>query len=317
MQTRTEPIGPLETTLFSEGQTANAGEQRNIKVLLHRHCPGILPLIKEIIETSEIRYCAGSRKESFLWQHTVHVASMAMLIACKEDLDPLIPVITALFHDCGKFQNGKYHEGVKPEEEIGAETARKLLSQVDFPEPEIQKVEQSLLALYNDHLEGNIHTRIVSDADYLVKVGYMGFANFFERSALRGMVVRNSILKTLTKELTYAASLESHMFTRAGRELAQKKSEITISLFRNYLEELRHTGISDYEIRKETLPWERPGRDAIPVFLVLPRFCKHCSNPMAVSFEQRTGIKREQLVVKITCSVCDQNTGYDFSFCLP
>lgn len=317
MQTRSEPIEPLGKTVFSTGHTANASEQQNIKVLLHRHCPGILPLVKETIETSEIRYCAGARKESFLWQHTVHVASMAMLISCKEKVDPLIPVITALFHDCGKFQNGKYHEGETPEEEIGAQAAGKLLSQVGFPESEIHKVEQSLLALHNDHLEGDIHTRIVSDADYLVKVGYMGFANFFERSALRGMVIRNSILKTLTKELTYAASLESHMFTRAGSELAKKKSKVTISLFRNYLEELRHTGISDYEIRKEILPWEKQGKGAIPVVLVLPRFCKYCSNPMAVSFEQRTGIRREQLVVKISCSVCDQDTGYDFSFCLP
>ena len=290
------------------------GEPGNIHALLRRHCPGLIPAVREVIESSEFQYCGGSREESFLWQHTVYVASMAMGLARRENVDPLLPVITALFHDCGKFENGKFHAGKQPEEVLSAEISQVLMRDAGFPAEDRRRVRESLLALHSHKEKGDINTCIVSDADFLIKSGYMGFANFFEKSVLRGMAIRNSILKVMSKELTYAASLETRMFTRSGKNMARKKSATTVSLFRNYLEELRITGVSDYEIRRQTLNW---GRGTIRLILVLPRFCDHCWNPMAVGFDRKDGLKRDRLVVNIDCPVCSRNSGYDFSFCPP
>ena len=315
----TERIMATAGGTYSQGHTMGTaiGEKKNIKELLRHRCPGLMEAVQEVIETSEFQYCGGFRKESFLWQHTVYVASMAMKLSYRENVDPLFPVVTALFHDCGKFENGKYHEGEKPEEEAGAEIARKLLHNAGFSRQEIEQVQESLLALYNENKVDNVNTRIVHDADFLIKFGHMGFANFFEKSVLRGMVIRNSILKSMSKELTYAASLETNMFTQAGKKIARKKSGVTISLFRNYLEELRETGISDYEIREMEVNCCKGPDDIIPLILVLPRFCEMCSNPLTIGFDREKGIKCERLIVNIKCTVCSQNNGYDFSFCLP
>ncbi len=310
---------PVSGNLHSHGYSAvkPMEQKRNIYELFNDRYPGLIGDIKEVIEDSEFKYCKGSRSESFLWQHTVYVASMAMKIAYAEGLDPVLPVVTALFHDCGKFENGKYHEGEKPEEEAGAEIASRLLEKAGFSELDQYLVRESLLALYNENKVDNINTRIVHDSDFLIKFGHMGFANFFEKSVLRGMVIRNSILKAMSKELTYAASLESNMFTPTGKKMARKKAAITVSLFRNYLEELRETAISDYEIKEMEINCCKGPDDIIPLILVLPRFCEHCYGPLAISFEREKGIKCERLIVNIHCSRCHENTGYDFSFCLP
>ena len=310
---------PVSGDLLSHGYSTVKlmDQKRNIYELFHDRYPGLINDIKKVIEDSEFKYCRGSRNESFLWQHTVYVSSMAMKIAYAECIDPVLPVVTALFHDCGKFENGKYHEGEKPEEEAGAEIASRLLQKAGFPGADRHMVRESLLALYNEDKVDNINTRIVHDSDFLIKFGHMGFANFFEKSVLRGMVIRNSILKAMSKELTYAASLEANMFTPTGKEMARKKAAVTVSLFRNYLEELRDTGISDYEIKEMEINCCKGPDDIIPLILVLPRFCESCYSPLGISFEREKGIKCERLIVNINCSRCHENSGYDFSFCLP
>jgi HD superfamily phosphodiesterase len=308
-----EKIIPLEAPPL--GRTIGTGEKKHIRELLHHRSPALIREIRRVIEKSELQYCGGFRKESFLWQHTVYVASMAMKLSYQEGVDPIFPVVTALFHDCGKFENGKYHDGEKPEEEIGAQIAQNVMAENGFDPEEIDQVQRGLLALYNEDKEAGITTRIVHDADSLIKFGHMGFGNFFERSVLRGMVIRNSILRTMSKELTYAASLKTHMLTRAGKKMAEKKSSVTISLFRNYLEELRTTGISDYEIRKMDVTWSKGAN--IPLILVLPSSCDLCWNPLSVGLGRKKGIKRDRLTVNIDCPVCSQNSGYDFSFCPP
>lgn len=315
----TGKITPAAPEIYPREQAigVTTGEYKTVRALLHNRCPGLMRAARQVIEASEFRYCRDSREESFLWQHTVYVAAMAMTLSYREGVDPLFPVVTALFHDCGKFENGKFHAGKTPEEEAGAQIARKLLDRHGFSREEALGVRNSILALHNSNRRGDINTRIVSDADFLVKFGHMGFANFFEKSVLRGMVIRNSILRTLSKELTYAAALETKMYTRAGKEMARKKSGISISLFRNYLEELRTTRISDYEIRKMEVNWGKAPGEAVRLFLVLPRFCEHCWSPLSAGFDREKGIKRDRLVVNIDCPGCSRNNGYDFSFCLP
>ncbi len=303
----------LNSGSASQSIGVTTGGYRNIRELLHHACPGLMASARKVIEASEFTYCNNARKESFLWQHTVYVASMAMTLSYKEGIDPLLPVLISLFHDSGKFDKGKFHAGSTPEEEKGAAIAMELMAAAGFSQQTCWQVRNSLLALHNDTVKGDINTGIVNDADFLVKFGHMGFANFFEKSVLRGMVVRSSILKTLSKELTYAASLATHMQTRSGKAMARKKAAVSISLFRNYLEELRIAGIADYEIRKTRVSW----CEDIRIFLVLPRVCEHCFGRLTASFGREKGIKRERLAVHVDCPVCKENNRYGFSFCLP
>jgi len=72
--------------------------------------PGLVDSIRDTIQESEIEYEGSDNgAESFLWEHTLHVASIADRLAIAEGIDPLIPVIAALFHDAGKFIEGEYH----------------------------------------------------------------------------------------------------------------------------------------------------------------------------------------------------------------
>ena len=89
--------------------------------------PGLIDKVREIIQDSEKAYEGrNSRSASFLWEHTIHVASIADRLAQSENLDPLIPVVAALFHDAGKFSGGQYHSEGTVEEfrpELGADAA--------------------------------------------------------------------------------------------------------------------------------------------------------------------------------------------------
>ena len=182
--------------------------KKNIDQLLADRYPKLIDKIREVIERSEFEYAERATEDSFLWEHTYYVSAMAMQLSYDECMDPLLPVVTALFHDCGKFENGNYHEGDVPEEEIAANIAEKLLGDMGFTLKDIDAVVDGLLALYNDQREKSMISKIVHDADFLVKFGYMGFANFFEKSVLRGMAIRHSILKAMSKELTYAHVLK-------------------------------------------------------------------------------------------------------------
>ena len=289
----------------------------NIDQLITPRFPHLIKKVKTAIEASEAAYTLTPESDSFLWEHTLYVAAMTMTLAEKEKQDPLLSVVAALFHDSGKFMGGTYHEGEIPEEQIGAGIAEKLLQAVGFSPSDIDRVVEGLLGLYNDQKDKNPISQMVHDADFLVKFGYMGFANFFEKSVLRGRTMRHSILKSLSKELTYGASLERNMFTASGKKMARSKAAITRTLFENYLGELKAAGIGAYEIKEMDFNCCEGPEDLIPLVLVLPVCCDDCGAKITITFGRERGIKCEKLMVDIGCSRCRKNTGYDFSFCLP
>ncbi len=291
--------------------------KKNIYELLNDKFPYLINRTREVIEHSEFEYSSRCNSDSFLWEHTVYVASMAMKISYDEFVDPLLPVITALFHDCGKFENGTYHNDDKPEEETSAEIAAVLLDEAGFDKADTDIVVESILALYNEEKIKPINTKIVHDADFIVKFGYMGFGNFFEKSVLRGMSIQNSILKSMSKELTYAACLEKNMFTDSGKKMAKAKSKITTLLFKHYLQELKEAKIAEYEMKEMEINCCKGADAIIPIVLVLPEFCNRCGSVLSIVFKQDKGIKCEKLTADIRCSECNEGDSYDFSFCLP
>jgi HD superfamily phosphodiesterase len=287
----------------------------NFYPLVNAHYPGLVGKIKKAIEDSEKEFRGRDDKgtESFLWEHTVLVTSLAFKLSKSDGRDPLLPVVTALFHDAGKFSSGQYRQDEIPEEEESAKLAQAFLSEAGAGPLEIKNVIDSLTGLYNERAQSSRAADIVHDADFLSKFGFLGAANFFIKSTLRGRTLKNAIMNSLSKELTYATLLSLNMRTQSGKKLAEKKSRDSLNFFQGLLQELEeHQGIRFF-VAKEQVSF--PEKDRIEVRLVLPETCETCGGGWQKDFETEIGIKCEKLNVRIHCCQCSRS--YSISFCLP
>lgn len=278
--------------------------------------PGLIAEVRRRIEDSERKFAPGSAgKDSYLWEHTTHVASLAFDLAKSEKTDPVLPAVAALFHDAGKFKDGTYHQDRRPEEEDAARLAESVLRGTKMRAGDIRKIASAIRALYNARSAGNRTADIVHDADFLAKFGALGVAQFFIKSTLRGQTLRSALLGSLSKELTYAAVLPRNMRTRAGRRRAEKKSAETLRYFRSLIRELRETRIEDVEVKRVRVkPVSRPGR-AVGVLLAVPRICEACGGSWRIEHRTERGVKCEKLEAEIICAGCGRRSS--FSFCLP
>jgi HD superfamily phosphodiesterase len=277
--------------------------------------PGLIDKIREVIHESENKHEGGGHSESFLWEHTQHAASITYQLARAEHLDPLIPVIAALFHDAGKFAGGKYHSEETIEEEESARIAEGLLRQSGMKASDIRRILAGLRALYNEKAKKNAIAAILHDADFLSKFGALGVAGFFIKSALRRRTLRSTVLGYLSKELTYASCLALNMHTSAGRKLAAKKSADSLKFFRALLAELREARIANLRIRKLQIPNPAVKGQSLIVQLVVSPTCSKCGSNWNLAWTTDKGVKCRKLNVDWNCSHCGQKL--ETSFCLP
>ena len=278
--------------------------------------PGLVAEVRRVIQESENKYEGKSgNTESFLWQHTTHVTTIAFQLALAEGLDPVMPAIAALFHDAGKFAAGHYHEDDKAEELEAIQIAEPMLRQFGLKAKDISRVISGLNLLYSDANAKNSITRIVHDADFLSKFGAMGVASFFVKSALRGRTLGSAILGHLSKELTYAACLPLNMRTVSARKLAVKKATDSLRFFRQLLGELRDAGIADLRIRRMRIPHPVHKKRFLEVSLVASPSCPRCGSRWRTAWEIAKGIKCWKLTVEWICGSCSER--HDTSFCLP
>jgi len=278
--------------------------------------PGLIDKIREIIQESENKHEGrNGHSESFLWEHTLHAASIAYQLAQAENLDPLIPVVAALFHDAGKFAGGKYHSDETVEEEESARIATRLLNDVGMKSSDIRRVLAGLRALYNEKARKNSVANIIHDADFLSKFGALGVAGFFIKSALRRRTLRSTVLGYLSKELTYASCLSLNMRTPSGRKLAAKKSADSLRFFRTLLTELRDARIANLKIRQLRIPNPAARNALLKVQLVLSPTCPKCGSGWNPAWTTDKGVKCRKLNVDWTCRQCGERL--ETSFCLP
>jgi len=278
--------------------------------------PGLVEKVRRLIEGSERRFTGRSGKQdSYLWEHTTHVASLAFDLARAEKKDPVVPAVAALFHDAGKFMEGDYHKGSRPEEEDAARLADAALRDVGMRPRDIRRVAFALRSLYNARAARNAIADLVHDADFLSKFGALGIAQFFIKSTLRGQTLRSALLSSLSKELTYAAGLPGNMRTKAGKRRAERKSAETMRFFRSLLIELRETRIADVVVKRVLVePASRPGKPVV-VRLAVPRVCDACGGRWTIAHRTERGTKCEKLEAEINCATCGRRSS--FSFCLP
>jgi len=278
--------------------------------------PGLVERVRRTIEDSEQKF--SGRKEGrggFLWEHSVLVAAQSFRLATMEKESADLAALTALFHDSGKFAGGRYHSDDKPEEDEAARLARELLEEAGLKMAAVGNVVRALRSLYNSGARRNRLADIVHDADFLSKFGYLGVANFFVKSTLRGRNLESAVMDYLGKELTYAAVLPENMRTAAARRLAAKKSADTLRFYRAFLDELKDA--HGMEFRIQTVDVRRPaGRSKrVRVSLAVPVSCGACGGKWETDFRTEKGLKCEKLEASIRCGACgDKRT---ISFCLP
>jgi uncharacterized protein len=273
--------------------------------------PGLLEKIQTLIVDAE-RAFAGNAPESdgsFLWEHTVHVAGLAFKLAEAEKRDPVPVAIAALFHDAGKFAGGRYHEGDIAEEARAAGLAEALLPKTRMKAAERKEIVAAILALYDERGAANAISDIVHDADFLSKFGYLGVAAFFTKSALRGRPLRDTVVQSLSKELTY------NMRTKSARAFAERKSADSAAFYKALLEELRDVHDLRFDVLERRIP--APGRpgETLSIRLVLPQTCEACGGRWSVESRTDRGLKCEKLEARAICRRCGAT--HEISFCLP
>ncbi len=292
----------------------------DLENLISPQYPKLLDRIRQLIEDSERAFSKnkdskGEDADSFLWEHTIHVAAIARKIALAEEVNTTDAVIAALFHDSGKFLEGHYHADDSPEEEKAARLAEEVLIKEGMNKEKINTITAALTALYNDKQPAGKITDVVHDADFLAKFGYLGVANFFVKSALRGQTLYNTLISSLSKELTYAATLKTNMRTATGKKLAEKKSVATLSYYRGLLDELREAGIALFEIKEAAFPCPKKPNKILTLRMAVPEACPKCSGQLSMSFASQTQTKCEQVTATINCEQCPSQ--YEITFCLP
>ncbi len=290
---------------------------RDLKALIEPIYPNLINRAKKYIEESERRYSAeaGDERDSFLWEHTTYVAAIAQGICLEEGIDPINPVIAALFHDAGKFSEGTYHADEIPEEELAAQIANKMLAEEGMVSVNIKVIVDGLVSLYSKKKEKNVIANIIHDADFLAKMGHIGVANFHIKAALRGQNLSRSLIQSLSKELTYVSLLPENMRTAAGCSMAEAKSRETLHHFYGLLKELRDHGISRFVITEFEWPCPKNPQRTLNIIMALPENCPSCSSEITTEYSSKDGVKCTELKAEIRCTQCSNE--YQISFCLP
>jgi len=278
--------------------------------------PGLVGEVRGIIQDSERAYEGSNyRSESFLWEHTLHVASIADQLARSEKINPLIPVIAALFHDAGKFIDGRYQVEGTIEESESARIAERLLPECGMKATDVRTVLSGLKALYNEDVRKNRIAAILHDADFLSKFGALGVAAFFIKSTLRGRTLRSSVLEYLSKEVTYAACLPLNMRTASGKKFAARKAKDSLRFFQSLLAELRDARIANLKIRQLRIPSPAAGNKFLVIRMVVSPACPECGGSWRMEWTTEKDIKCNKLNMDWSCSHCGKQLGT--SFCLP
>jgi HD superfamily phosphodiesterase len=278
--------------------------------------PGLVERVRKMIEDAEKRFSkTKDGKPGFLWEHTALVAAQSYGLAKAEKENRDLAALVALFHDSGKFAGGRYHADDKPEEEESARLARATLEEAGLKMADIGHVVRALRSLYRAGASRNRLADIVHDADFLSKFGYLGVANFFVKSTLRGRNLESAAMDYLSKELTYAAVLPDNMRTGAARRLAVRKSADTLRFYRGYLGELKAAHGIDFRIRTVEVPKAAGRSRRAEVTLVQPAACEACGGKWESELRTEKGLKCEKLEASLRCAACGERRS--ISFCLP
>ncbi len=285
-----------------------------VKTILDSKYPGLYDKIKQVIAKSESVF-DKSMKDSHLWEHSMHVSSVAQIISLKENVDPLAVIISALFHDAGKFTETGYHNDELPEELASMKLAKKILPEFKVDSLIIETVCNAIESLYKEDKKKSKITDIIHDADFLSKSGPIGIGVYFAKGILRGESLLKWINNSASKELTYSLNLLANMRTKTGQSLAHSNNKFTRKFFKELFSDLKEKGIMDLGIKTYKIK-RNNCKKKIKIVIVSLNACDNCGATLETNFSFETGIKCEKIISAIDCPVCHKHFGTK-SFCLP
>ncbi len=108
------------------------------------------------------------------YEHVERVCNIAAMLAEKENADPELVQLGSLLHDIG-------HAIGEPHNETGAELAREILEEMNYPPEKIEKVTKIVLRHRQSlsHMLESVEERIVWDADKIDLTGVTGVLRAF------------------------------------------------------------------------------------------------------------------------------------------
>ena len=263
--------------------------------------------LREHVLREETAADQGEKTVDSLWDHLSRTAAIAEQLGRAEGIDPATCRLAALFHDAGKFHEGKHHGDSVPEEQHSVEILGKLAQQHGIAEDQVAEIGDAILQLYRGDPDPTPLAKILFDADNLDKLGYLGAANFFVKRGLRGRGISPSFMVQFTVELTYARHAVGCMQTEAGQDWARHRAPQTQSFFRSFLEQLREDGLADLVIKELEF-------DGLVIDAVVPPTCG-CGRGLTPEISQKTGIKCRKIHLVHACHDCDER--YEVRFCRP
>jgi putative nucleotidyltransferase with HDIG domain len=249
----------------------------------------------------------ADRSADSLWDHLRRTATIAEQLGRAEGIDPSTCRLAALFHDAGKFHQGKLHGDSLPEEQHSVEVLARLAEQHGTPEHQVAEITEAILQLYRGDPDPTPLAKVLFDADNLEKLGYLGAANFFVKRGLRGQGISPSFMVQFTVELTYARHAVGCMQTEAGQDWARRRAPQTRSFFTSLLDQLREDDLADLVINELEF-------DGLLIDAVVPATCG-CGRALVPEIRQDEGIKCRKIHLVHACSVCDEH--YEVRFCRP
>ncbi len=263
--------------------------------------------LREHVQKEETAADQGNRAADSLWDHLQRTAIIAEQLGRAEGIDPATCRLAALFHDAGKFHQGRLHGDSQPEEVHSVGVLRRLGGQHGVPEATIDEIGDAILQLYRGDPEPTPLAKVLFDADNLDKLGFLGVANFFVKRGLRGRGVSPAFMVQFTVELTYARHAEACMQTEAGRDWARRRAPQTQSFFKVLIDQLREDGLADLVIKEIAL-------DGLMIDAVVPAACG-CGRPLVPEIWQDEGIKCQKIHLVHACGDCGES--YEVRFCRP
>lgn len=290
--------------------------------MLESRCSGLYVAIEKALVEAEAKFNSrsGQAPSEFLLEHTLRTAAIAHTIARLEGVDSYLSLLVALFHDAGKFHEGSYHRDGIPEEEHAALMAGKMLAEFGLKKIDIDSVLDALRALYDNRLTCSGICRIVQDADRLDKLGALGVGAFFTKAALRGRGLIESLVQTLSRELTYAKAAPRSMFTETGKKLATEQAAKSIAFFDDLTDQLESWGIASFDRHSIVLEEDFRSRDGtivrgMEVTIAMLRECPDCEAPLALTHRREPDLKCERFIARFECERC--RYANETSLCLP
>ncbi|MEN8098194.1 MAG: HD domain-containing protein [Chloroflexota bacterium] len=156
---------------------------------------------------------------NYRWEHVQAVARIAVPLAKAAGADIDVVEAAAWLHDLCKRGPDDNHGT------LGAEAARKVLTQTDFPPAKIELVTDAIakhVGLYTDHPVEPLEAAVLWDADKLTKVGSTALLQFTGYQIALGDGALEDWIDNLTNQSWQDLTLQS-FHTREAKEAGAKR----------------------------------------------------------------------------------------------